>query len=130
MADLRPLPTGTPAAQAAPGGILLEQGRGRVTVRSGGLLLADSRRPVVVLEGHHPVRYYLPPEDVHRGLLVPSWESTYCPYKGAAVHYALAPDGGEAVAWSYPEPLPGMEALAGLIAFYQERVQLAVEPSD
>ncbi|MEV6978370.1 DUF427 domain-containing protein [Kitasatospora sp. NPDC093806] len=131
MADLSPASPASPfPLPSAHSGILLEPGRGRITVRAGGVVLADSHRPIVVLEGHHPVRYYIPPQDVRRELLIPSWEDTYCPYKGAAVHYALAAGGeGDAVAWSYPAPLPGMEALAGLIAFYQERVDIAVEPS-
>ncbi|MEU1507623.1 DUF427 domain-containing protein [Kitasatospora sp. NPDC005748] len=112
-------------------GILVEPGRGRIVVRAGDTVLADSQRPIVVLEGRYPVRYYIPPEDVRRELLAPSWESTYCPYKGNAVHYALASHGeGGSIAWSYPVPLSGMEALTGLIAFYQERVDIDVEPSD
>ncbi|MFJ9948598.1 DUF427 domain-containing protein [Kitasatospora sp. NPDC091207] len=111
-------------------GILVEPGRGRIIVRAGGVVLADCQRPIVVLEGRYPVRYYIPPEDVRRELLVPSWETTYCPYKGNAVHFALAPHGdGGAIAWSYPVPLRGMEALTGLIAFYQERVDIDVDPS-
>ncbi|MEV0531035.1 DUF427 domain-containing protein [Kitasatospora sp. NPDC050463] len=126
---LRPAAFDTPVRHVN-AGILLEPGRGRIIVRAGGIVLADCQRPIVVLEGHYPVRYYIPPQDVRRELLVPSWEETYCPYKGSAVHYALAPRGeGGAIAWSYPAPLPGMEALTGLIAFYQERVDIDVEPS-
>ena len=36
-------------------------------------------------------------------------------------------DDTEIIAWSYSAPLPGMEPLAGLIAFYQERTMLRVE---
>ncbi|MDH6135438.1 uncharacterized protein (DUF427 family) [Kitasatospora sp. MAA4] len=109
--------------------VRLEQGRGRVTVWSGDTLLANSHRVVVVHEGRHPVRYYLPPEDVRTDLLGVAQTDSYCPYKGAAVHHALVADGplADAVAWSYPTPLPGMEPLAGLIAFYQERTRLVAE---
>ncbi len=110
--------------------VRLERGQGRVTVWSGGILLADSHRAVLVREGRHPVRYYLPPEDVRTDLLAPSREGSSCPYKGTAVHLLLrGDDESEAIAWSYPTTVPGMEPLAGLIAFYQERTMLRAEES-
>ena len=135
----------------AAGGLRLEPGDRRVTVRIGELVLADSLRVVVVHERLHPLRYYLAPEDVRTELLTPSPLHSYCPYKGDARHWALAArggagsadstggagsgdrDGGGAwaggtIAWSYPQPLPGMEPLAGLLAFYQERVDLTLGP--
>jgi hypothetical protein len=38
-----------------------------------------------------------------------------------------APGGPANIAWSYPASLPGTEGLTGLIAFYDERVDVAVE---
>jgi uncharacterized protein (DUF427 family) len=122
-------PTPPDRVQHVVGGIRLEMGGERhVTVWSGETLLADSRRAVAVHEGPHPVRYYLPPEDVRRDLLGTSQESTYCPYKGNAVHYRLASGtDSTGIAWSYPVPLSGMEPIGELIAFYQERVKVVVE---
>ncbi|WP_051966957.1 DUF427 domain-containing protein [Kitasatospora mediocidica] len=116
-------------AQQAGSPVRLEIGGGRVTVWSGETLLADSRRVVLVHEGRHPVRYYLPREDVRTELLDVAETESYCPYKGTAVHFALRADGAhaDAVAWSYPTPLPGMEPLAELVAFYQERTRLVAE---
>ncbi|MBC3839770.1 DUF427 domain-containing protein [Streptacidiphilus sp. 4-A2] len=110
------------------GPVVLKPGQERVTVRSRGTVLADSRRTIAVHEGYHPVRYYFPPEDVRTELLSTASTASYCPYKGSAVHLTLEQEGSDdSVAWCYPEPLTGMEPLAGLIAFYQERTILQVE---
>jgi uncharacterized protein (DUF427 family) len=54
---------------------------------------------------------------------------TYCPYKGKAEYWSVRV--GEAVhpdlAWSYRAPLPESQKVAGLISFYNERVDLYVD---
>lgn len=47
-----------------------------VKVVVGGEVVADSTRPLLLLEGALPVRYYIPPEDVRVDLLEPSDTST------------------------------------------------------
>ena len=100
-----------------------------VRVELGGELLAETRRPHALFETTLPTRWYIPPEDVRRELLEPSDTVTRCPYKGAA-RYWSATVGGERhpdVCWSYPEPVPECPRIAGLVAFFNERVDLVVD---
>jgi uncharacterized protein (DUF427 family) len=66
---------------------------------------------------------------VRPDLLVPSNTVTHCPYKGRAEHWSVrAGDGVHPdLAWSYPTPLPEGQRIAGLIAFYDERVDTYVD---
>ena len=54
---------------------------------------------------------------------------TSCPYKGNARYWSVVVDGTthEDVAWGYDFPLPESIRIAGLIAFYSERVDLYVD---
>ncbi|CAM5470753.1 hypothetical protein STANM309S_00217 [Streptomyces tanashiensis] len=50
-----------------------------------------------------------------------------CEWKGVATHWTLQGTAGHppvpGAAWSYEEPRPGYEAIAGHIAFYPELVE-------
>jgi uncharacterized protein (DUF427 family) len=107
-------------------------GSRHVVVARDGVLLADSRRPVVVFETDLPVRWYLPREDVRLDLLVPGAGSSHCPYKGTAREYWDLPasdgrPGVTGVAWSYADPFPAVDAIAGRVAFYDELVDVSVD---
>ena len=100
-----------------------------VQVRVEGTLAADTRRPVLLFETGLPTRYYIPREDVRLDLLVPTDHHTGCPYKGTAEYWSWQ---GEAdvpphLVWSYPEPLPAVGAVKGLLAFYNETVDITVD---
>ena len=100
----------------------------RVRVELGGELLADSVRALRVLETSHPPTIYVPPDDVRGDALVPSdARATWCEFKGAARYLDAVADGHRvrAVAWTYPDPAPGFEALRGHVAFYPGRVDAA-----
>ncbi|MDR3685650.1 MAG: DUF427 domain-containing protein [Coriobacteriia bacterium] len=86
----------------------------------GGHVIAQTTRPIRVLETSHPPVYYIPPEDVAKQYLQRSPHSTLCEYKGRAHYYSIVVDGEKRsnVAWCYPNPSPGYEELAGYIAFY------------
>ncbi len=62
-------------------------------------------------------------------LLTPTDTVTHCPYKGQAGYWSVR--AGDAVhedlAWSYRTPLPESQKIAGLIAFYNEKVDLYVD---
>ena len=95
----------------------------RVTVDHDGERLADSRRPLLLYETGLPVLCYLPAEDVRTDLLEPGETRTACAYKGHAEHLA---HGGTDVAWRYPDPLFDAPPIEGLIAFYDERVEVSL----
>ena len=94
-----------------------------------GVRVAESRRPVLLYETHLPRRTYIPKLDVRMDLLVPTGTTTMCPYKGTARYWSLTTPGGVRadVAWSYPSPFRESAPIAGLVAFFDERVDLTVD---
>jgi uncharacterized protein (DUF427 family) len=81
-----------------------------------------------VLETSHPPTVYVPREDVAIELLAQSdHRATWCEFKGAA-RYLDATAGDRhvrAVAWEFPEPTRGYEALRDHLAFFPGRVDAA-----
>lgn len=100
-----------------------------VVVRFAGEVVADSRRPVRLLETSQPPAYYLPAADVRTELLAPSATTTFCEWKGVAAYWTVrvgdraAPD----AAWSYPHPTSRFVGLTGWFAFYAQRVDCEVD---
>lgn len=94
-----------------------------------GVKVADSRQPRILFETGLPPRYYLPLADVRFDLLVPSPTATHCPYKGTATYWSLRVEGQvlEDFVWMYRAPLPESQKIAGLVAFYNEKVDLYVD---
>jgi uncharacterized protein (DUF427 family) len=94
-----------------------------------GVKVADSVRPTLLFETNLPTRYYLPQSDVRMELLTPTDTSSQCPYKGTARYWTVRVDGTEHVdlAWSYQSPLRESERVAGLVCFYNEKVDLVVD---
>lgn len=99
-----------------------------VEVRSGDTVLADSDHAQVLFETGLPPRWYLPRLDVRMDLLSPSATITHCPYKGTASHLAFPIDRTPTdVAWTYRTPLRESQNIAGLVAFYDDRVTVLVD---
>jgi uncharacterized protein (DUF427 family) len=100
-----------------------------VRVEIDGTVVAASERPTLLFETGLPTRYYFPKPAVRFDLLVPSVRVSACPYKGEARYWsvrigdAVHPD----IAWGYDHPLPESTRIAGLVAFYNERVDLVVD---
>jgi len=94
-----------------------------VTVTFNGVVVADSRRPVMLFETGLAPRFYLPQADVRLDLLVPTATVSHCPYKGTSTYWDLVVDGATIsdVAWSYRTPLPESTRIAGLVAFWPEK---------
>jgi uncharacterized protein (DUF427 family) len=99
----------------------VRQSSRHVRVEKHGQLLAESTRPLLLFETGLVTRYYLPREDI-LAPIVESDRHSICPYKGVASYYTVG--GNKDIAWYYPEPLPGVEAVRGLVAFWNERVDL------
>ncbi|MFF0768120.1 DUF427 domain-containing protein [Nonomuraea wenchangensis] len=96
-----------------------------VRVEVDGVTVADSRGARVLFETGLPARYYLPKTDVRLDLLEHTDTVTRCPYKGTAEYWSV--NGQKDLAWSYRTPLPESERIAGLIAFYNEKLDIYVD---
>ena len=101
-----------------------------IRVELDGVVLADTRSPVLLFETGLPTRYYIDPTDVAFEHLEPSPTQTLCPYKGTTSGYwsvrlrqAVHPD----LAWTYHYPLPAVAPIAGLVAFYNEKLDIIVD---
>ncbi|HEV3449574.1 MAG TPA: DUF427 domain-containing protein [Acidimicrobiia bacterium] len=94
-----------------------------------GVTVAETRKPTLLFETGLPPRFYVPKVDVRMDLLVPSDTTSGCPYKGLARYWSVRTGRGavEDLAWSYPTPLPESQKIAGLVCFYNERVDLRVD---
>ena len=77
----------------------------RVVVQLGGRIVADTMRPLRVIETHHAPTHYLPLEDV-QARLEPASGSSFCEWKGRTRYFDVSVDGTTAsrAAWSYEAP--------------------------
>ncbi|GGS92176.1 DUF427 domain-containing protein [Nonomuraea spiralis] len=96
-----------------------------IRVEVDGVTVADSRNARILFETGLPARYYLPKTDVRLDLLEHTDTATHCPYKGTAEYWTV--NGKKDLAWSYRTPLPESERVAGLIAFYNEKLDIFVD---
>ncbi len=106
-----------------------------VRVELDGTVLADAGSSVMVFETGLPTRYYVSRTDVDFAHLIPTQTVTACPYKGVTSGYWSVQAGGTVhadLAWSYDFPTRQLLPIAGLIAFYNEKVDisLAGQPLD
>jgi uncharacterized protein (DUF427 family) len=94
-----------------------------------GELLAETRRPRLLFETGLPTRYYIPKLDVRMEFLTPAVKQTVCPYKGTASYWTatVGGTGHENVAWSYEHPIVECPKIEGLIAFFNEKVDIDVD---
>ena len=102
----------------------------RVRIALEGVDLAESSSPVMVFETGLPTRYYLNRTEVHFEHLVPTDTVTSCPYKGTTTGYwSVVIDGvvHADLAWSYDFPTRQLLPIAGLVAFYDEKVDVYVD---
>ena len=99
-----------------------------VRIEVDGELLAETTDARLLFETSLPVRFYLPREDV-RAELHPSESRSYCPYKGEASWWSVDVGGRlrKDLGWSYERPLPDGPPIDGLVAFWNERVDVFVD---
>lgn len=100
-----------------------------VRVEIDGVTVAETTNARLLFETGLPTRYYLPKTAVRQDLLEPSETRSHCPYKGTASYYSATVDGvrHDDIAWYYDTPLPESQKVAGLVAFYDEKVDTFVD---
>jgi len=100
-----------------------------VTVRVGGVTVAESDNALSLTEASYPVVQYIPIGDVDQNLLERTDTQTYCPYKGDASYYSVrTPDGAteKDLIWTYEQPYDAVGEIKGYVAFYANRAQITV----
>jgi uncharacterized protein (DUF427 family) len=101
-----------------------------VRVELEGVLLAESSSPVLVFETGLPTRYYFDRTDVRFEHLEPTDTVTACPYKGRTTGYWSVRIGDAVhtdLAWCYGFPTAALLPVAGLVAFYNEKTDIAID---
>ena len=99
---------------------------GPVTVTAGSTVLGTSLRALELREGAARPVIYVPREDIDMARLVATSHATSCPWKGKASYFSIKGDFGMLAnaVWSYETPKEGVEAIAGHLAFYPDRVKV------
>jgi uncharacterized protein (DUF427 family) len=101
-----------------------------VRVELEGVVLAQSTSPVLVFETGLPTRYYLNRSEINFGHLVATDTETACPYKGVTSGYWSIQIGKTShpdLAWTYDFPTRQLLPIAGLVAFYNEKVDIFLD---
>jgi uncharacterized protein (DUF427 family) len=100
-----------------------------IEVSVGGVTLADSRHPRMLLETHLPTRWYLPREDVRMEVLEPSDHQSTCAYKGHASYLSMVggAEAGKDIGWTYADPLHAAEPVRDLVCFWAERTDVVLD---
>ncbi len=101
-----------------------------IRVELDGAVLAESSSPVMVFETGLPTRYYLNRTETNFEHLIETATRTSCPYKGVTSQYwsvrvgeTVHPD----LAWAYDFPTRQLLPITGLIAFYNEKVDIILD---
>ncbi len=96
----------------------------RVRIIFNGSVVADTSKALSLQEGSYRPVFYIPREDAQMALFERTAHRTHCPYKGDAAYYSirLGERVSENAIWSYEQPFPAMAGIAGLLAFYPDRV--------
>jgi uncharacterized protein (DUF427 family) len=101
-----------------------------VRVELDGVVLAETTAPVMVFETGLPTRYYMDRCAVDFSHLRLSDTVTACPYKGHTSAYwsvQTAEALHEDLAWCYDFPTRQLLPIAGLVAFYDEKVDVFID---
>lgn len=110
-------------------GIQLEDEPRHIEIAVDGVTLASTDRAVALHETGLPLRYYVPRDDVQMDLLEPTTTETVCPFKGQASYWNVQVGDTEHrdFAWSYEQPIDGVEKITGLVCFYAEHTDVTVD---
>ena len=102
-----------------------------VVVSVDGVVVADSTHPTFLHETGLPMRTYLPKVDVRMDLLTPTRHADRVPVQGLGRVLDAAPARRQPstadLAWSYPTPLRESHPVAGLVAFYDDHVDVTID---
>jgi uncharacterized protein (DUF427 family) len=97
----------------------------QIRVVLNGETVAETTNARFLFETTLPVRYYIPKSDVRLDLFEESDSVTACAYKGTTSQYwkvKTAAGTSRDIAWCYESPTAEVARIAGLVSFFNERV--------
>lgn len=94
-----------------------------------GRTVAKSATSFHLFETGRPPRYYIPISAVDQSVIFKSDLVTKCPYKGEAEYYHIKIHDTviENAIWYYRLPTHESAAIAGLVCFYPEKVEIILD---
>ena len=106
--------------------ITIAPAKGRVVVRFGGEIVADTTYALELREATYKPVFYIPRGDAKLSHFHRTAHSTHCPYKGDASYFDLkaADSSVPNAVWSYETPFPAMAEIKGHLAFYPNHVSI------
>lgn len=106
--------------------ITISRNSGRVVVRLGDIVVADSQNALTLREASYPAVQYIPRADADMPLLHRTDHASYCPYKGDASYFSMATGGAglENAVWSYEAPYDAVAVIRDHLAFYPDRFEI------
>lgn len=110
--------------------ITVKASGGRVIVRFGDRIVADTRNALILREASYPPVFYIPREDADMAVLHRTEHHTWCPYKGEASYFSLPGDEERSInaIWTYEAPHDAVAPIRNHLAFYPDRVQIEHTP--
>ena len=92
----------------------------QVEIRFADTTIVQSTRCLRVLETSHPPVYYIPPDDILDGVLVPTDRTSICEWKGVAryFHVVVNEFSADRAAWGYEQTTQAFRPLRDHVAFY------------
>jgi uncharacterized protein (DUF427 family) len=102
----------------------------KIRVELEGAVLADTASPIMVYETGLPTRYYISRTEIDFDHLVATDTVTECPYKGTTSGYWSIRVGDKVhpdLAWAYDFPTRQLIPITGLVAFYNEKVDIFLD---
>ena len=99
---------------------------GRVRIRLGDTVVADTTAALALKEASYPTVLYVHRTDANMSAFERTDRSTHCPYKGDASYFSLRAGDrtAENAVWTYEQPFPAMAPIAGHLAFYPDKVTI------
>ncbi len=106
--------------------ITITPAKGRIVVRFGDTVIADTDHALELREASYPAVLYIPRDGAKMAHYAKTAHSTHCPYKGDASYFTLSANGRTApnAVWSYEAPFPAMEQIKDHLAFYPQHVSI------
>lgn len=99
-----------------------------VVVRMQGEVVAETDDALTLQESTYPAVQYVPLAALPASALKRSDTTTYCPYKGEANYFHVTAGGNtvDDAIWTYEQPYPAVAAIAGHVAFYADKAEVAI----